>query len=63
MNIASNANEACFKCQRSRLHWHLKQASFFEGILQQKDRCGFLKHKWYYKSKNRETKKKASNHC
>ena len=35
----------------------MKPASFFEGILQQKDRCGFLKHKWYYKIKIKKLKK------
>ena len=58
MKLASSANEACFKCQRSLLRWHLKQVSFFEGILQQKDRCGFLKHKWYYKIKIEKLKKR-----
>ena len=33
-------------------------ASFFEGILQQKDGCGFLKHKWYYKIKIEKLKKR-----
>ena len=28
MRETTQKNEACFDAQRSRLHWHLKQASF-----------------------------------